>query len=82
MPELSEQSEVIYFPIASVTKTEKGPDGSLFVYGKGTGGEIDLDDQIVDPDFARKVVQEWFDGRPRTVAQPACTSPPSWSAWD
>ncbi len=61
MPELSEQDEVIYVPIASVTKVEKGPEGSLYVYGKGTGGEIDLDEQIVDPDFARKAVQEWFE---------------------
>jgi hypothetical protein len=44
-----------------VFKYEKSPDGSsLFVYGKATTDDLDLDDQIVDKDFARKALGDWF----------------------
>jgi len=44
-----------------VFKYEKSADGSsLFVYGKATTDDLDLDDQIVDKDFARKALGDWF----------------------
>jgi hypothetical protein len=49
----------LYFGVP-IVKTEKAADGSLLVYGKATDGSLDLDDQIVDPDFARKALKEWF----------------------
>lgn len=43
-----------------IQKTEKAADGSLLVYGKATDASLDLDEQIVDPDFARRALKEWF----------------------
>lgn len=37
-----------------------GDDGSVIVYGKCTGDDLDLDDQIIDKDFAREALQKWF----------------------
>jgi hypothetical protein len=48
----------ISFPIE---KTEETPDGNLIVYGKATDGSVDSDEQIVDPHFAGKAIQEWLD---------------------
>jgi hypothetical protein len=42
-------------------KWEPQADGSVTVYGKATGPELDLDDQIIDADFARKGMKAWFD---------------------
>lgn len=56
---LTPQSELTYltFPIE---KTEQTPDGDLVVYGKATDGSVDSDEQIVDPDWAAKAVQDWL----------------------
>jgi hypothetical protein len=45
------------FPIA---KMEETADGDLYVYGKATDGIVDSDEQIVDPDWAAKALQDWF----------------------
>jgi len=47
----------VSFPIE---KTETTADGDLIVYGKASDGSVDFDNQIVDPHFARKAVEEWF----------------------
>lgn len=41
-------------------KSEALPDGSRVVYGKATDGLLDLDKQIVDPDWAAKALTDWF----------------------
>jgi hypothetical protein len=50
----------LYFGVP-ITKTERAGDGSLLVHGRATDGTLDLDEQIVDPAFARKALKEWFD---------------------
>ena len=47
----------VSFPI---DKTEKTPDGDIIVYGKATDGSVDSDEQIVDPDFSAKAIQDWL----------------------
>jgi len=43
-----------------IVKTEKQDDGSILVFGKATGPDLDLDQQIIDPDFAAKGMAAWF----------------------
>lgn len=52
-----------------IEKWEEQPDGSLTVYGKATTGEVDADEQIVDPDWSAKALQEWFDTGPNLRVQ-------------
>src|ERR1700758_2261609 len=56
---LTPQGELTYvsFPI---DKIENTPDGDLYVYGKATDGSVDSDEQIVDPDWSAKALQEWL----------------------
>lgn len=56
---LTKDNEILYasFPIV---KTETTDDGDLIVYGKASDGSVDFDNQIVDPQFARKAVEDWF----------------------
>jgi hypothetical protein len=56
---LTNTNELTYlsFPI---TKFEKNDDGDLVVYGKATDGSVDSDEQIVDPDFSSKAIQDWL----------------------
>lgn len=56
---LTKDNEILYasFPIE---KTETTADGDLIVYGKASDGSVDFDQQIVDPQFARKAVEDWF----------------------
>ena len=53
-------SELTYvsFPIV---KFVKDADGDLVVYGKATDGSVDTDEQIVDPVWSAKALQEWRD---------------------
>jgi hypothetical protein len=57
---LTAENELTYitFPIA---KTETTADGDLVVYGKATDGSVDSDQQIVDPDWSAKALQQWLD---------------------
>lgn len=48
----------IYVPI---TKTEKTEDGDLIVWGKATGPDLDLDQQICDPAWLAKAMPAWFE---------------------
>ena len=54
------------FPIS---KTDKTADGDLLVYGKVTDGTIDSDDQIVDPEWSAKALQDWFSTGPNLRVQ-------------
>ena len=56
---LTDNNEITYasFPIE---KTETDANGDLIVYGKASDGGIDSDNQIVDPAWMSKAVQEWL----------------------
>jgi hypothetical protein len=56
---LTRDGEITYvsFPIE---KTETDANGDVIVYGRATDGSLDSDEQIIDPDFAAKAVQEWL----------------------
>lgn len=47
---------------AEITKTSPQPDGSLLVYGKATGSDLDLDQQRCDPEWLKRAMPEWFRG--------------------
>lgn len=57
---LTGSGELTYlsFPIV---KTEKTDDGDLLVYGKATDGSVDSDEQIVDPEWSAKALQDWLE---------------------
>lgn len=56
---LTQGGELTYlsFPIE---KMEEDEHGNVYVYGKATDGSVDSDEQIVDPDFSSKAVQDWL----------------------
>lgn len=45
---------------AGITKTAPQDDGTLMVYGKATGSDLDLDQQRCDPEFLKRAMPEWF----------------------
>jgi hypothetical protein len=47
----------INFPIE---KIEEDADGDLYVWGKATDGSVDSDEQIIDPDFSARALNEWL----------------------
>lgn len=51
----------IIHAFAPITKTEKGDDGFLRVYGMATGPQLDLDGQVCDPDWLKSAMPEWFE---------------------
>jgi hypothetical protein len=46
----------VSFPIE---KFERDDDGDLVVYGKATDGSVDSDDQIVEPGWSAKAMEDW-----------------------
>ena len=56
---LTNANELSYFSFP-ITKFERTADGDLMVYGKATDGSVDSDEQIVDPDFSSKAIQDWL----------------------
>lgn len=42
-----------------LVKTEKTADGDLLVYGKATGPDLDLDEQICDPKWLKTAMPKW-----------------------
>lgn len=48
------------FLTVPITKSEPQADGSVVVYGKCTGDDLDLDEQIIDKDFARDGLEKWL----------------------
>lgn len=54
------------FPIEKIEST---PDGDLMVYGKASDGTIDSDQQIVDPQWMAKAVQDWLSTGPNLRVQ-------------
>lgn len=51
--------EITHAYAGSIVKTETTPDGDLLVYGKATGIDLDLDEQVADPGWLRKAMPEW-----------------------
>lgn len=56
---LGKQEEIRYVYVPFIEK-RRTSDGTIFVYGKATGDQIDHDEQIVDRDWARSELQDWF----------------------
>jgi hypothetical protein len=52
--------DTIYMSVP-ITKSFEDSEGNLFVEGIATNDVLDLDDQIIDKDFALKGMTEWFD---------------------
>jgi hypothetical protein len=53
-------NDTIYMSVP-ITKSFEDSEGNLFVEGIATNDVLDLDDQIIDKDFALKGMTEWFD---------------------
>lgn len=45
---------------AEITKTAPQDDGTLMVFGKATGSDLDLDQQRCDPAWLKRAMPEWF----------------------
>jgi hypothetical protein len=45
---------------AEIVKTAPQEDGSLLVYGKATGSDLDLDQQRCSPEWLKRAMPEWF----------------------
>ena len=63
---LNDDTVYVNFPI---TKTEETPEGNIIVYGKATDGTVDSDDQIVDPKWSAKALEEWLASGPNVRVQ-------------
>lgn len=56
---------------ADIIKAERDANGDLIVYGKATGPELDLDEQICDPTWLRSAMPDWAKwGNIREMHQP------------
>jgi len=67
---LTGAGELTYYSFEiDATKTEETPDGNLVVFGKATDGSVDSDEQIVDPGFASKAIDEWLATGPNVRVQ-------------
>lgn len=45
---------------APIVKSEKQADGTIKVWGKATGPDLDIDQQICDPAWLAKAMPDWF----------------------
>ena len=63
-------SDITYAYAGDITKTTD-EDGRMIVYGKATGPDLDLDQQICDPDWLKSAMPEWAAiGNVREMHQP------------
>jgi len=51
--------DITYVGFGDIT-CKRGDDGALFVYGKATGPDLDLDQQICDPDWLKTAMPQWL----------------------
>lgn len=51
---------LVYAYAAEITKATEQGDGTLMVYGKATGPDLDLDGQRCDPAWLKGAMPEWF----------------------
>ena len=62
--------ELVYVPFGTMTH-KRGPDGFLYVSGRMSDDTLDLDKQIVDPEWLDAEAPEWFKlGNTRVMHQP------------
>lgn len=55
-------TNLAYAYAADITKTERDPvTGELYVYGKATGADLDLDGQRCDPAWLKSAMPDWFE---------------------
>lgn len=61
-----------YAYAADIVKAERDEEtGDLIVYGKATGPDLDLDEQICDAEWLKKAMPDWFEwGNIREMHQP------------
>jgi len=45
---------------APIFKSQEQDDGSLMIYGKATGSDLDLDQQRCDPDWLMRAMPKWY----------------------
>lgn len=53
--------DITYAYAADIFKTEKAPNGDLYVFGKAAGPELDMDGQICDPVWLGKAMPKWYE---------------------
>ena len=63
-----------------ITKSEEADDGTVYVEGLCTDDGIDLDDQIIDREFAAKGLEAWFQDWGNVRQQHASHLPPAGKA--
>ena len=67
MPDVN---DILYAPLGTMTY-KRGDDGFLYVTGKMSDDTLDLDSQIVDPDWLDAEAPDWFKiGNTRVMHQP------------
>lgn len=54
-------SDLTYGYFGHIVKFDKLDDGTLMVYGKAAGPEVDLDEQICDPAWLKSAMPKWFE---------------------
>jgi len=57
-------------------------DGSVIVEGKATGPDLDLDGQVIDREFARKAMREWFNSWGNIRQMHSASLPPAGKAFE
>ena len=60
-PTATRDQEITYGYFGRIAKWEKLDDGTLMVFGKAAGADLDLDEQICDPDWLAREMPAWFE---------------------
>ncbi len=71
-----EPAEITYAWLGAITKVERDGD-ARYVYGKATDDSVDSDEQICDPEWARKAMADWFTTGANVRQMHATTLPPA-----
>ena len=56
---LTDSGEMTYMSFG-IEKVEATPGGDLMCYGRASDGQLDHDEQIVDPQFSSKAIRDWL----------------------
>src|SRR5487761_187105 len=63
--------QVDYAYVGDIVKTESDEAGNLMVFGKATGVDMDLDEQVADPEWLKEAMPDWAKwGNLREMHQP------------
>lgn len=63
--------QVDYAYVGDIVKTERDEAGNLMVFGKATGVDMDLDEQVADPEWLKEAMPDWAKwGNLREMHQP------------